>query len=566
MIPNRRKQKKVHNIELDEIFLDSSNLPSFDQGRLEGRLELPISGRSIVGVGVVFALIVLVFAGQLFKLQIVNGSAYREQSESNRLDQALLIAERGVIYDRNGELLAWNEHNEEDNFPGRAYTDRRGMGPLIGYVSYPQRDAAGFYYRTEYLGRTGVEETMNTLLAGTNGEQLVEIGAVGDVISEHVVHLPEAGESITLSIDAELSEIMHDILASTTAERGFRSGAGAIMDVHTGEIIASASFPTFDPEVMADGSDTEKIDEWNNDNRFPFLNKVVGGLYTPGSIVKPFMAYAALAENIIDPLKTIVSTGAIIVPNRYDPDNPARFADWRAHGKMDMRRAIAVSSNVYFYYVGGGYADQEGIGITKINKYMDLFGFGSPTGIDLSGEAVGTVPNPEWKTEIFDDDWRLGDTYLTSIGQFGFQVTPLQMLRAYAAIANGGKLVTPHIVQGGQGDVVEIDLDMDALQVVREGMRQAAEPGGTAQSIIRNDVTFAAKTGTAEVGASKAFVNTWVTGYFPYEEPKYTFILLMEHGPRENLFGAAPTMAGVFSWMAEHRSEYLGITPPETVE
>ena len=554
----RKKTKK--QIEFEEVFFDANTTSSFDRARMEGTLELPLSHVSIIGVGVVFALIAFVFSVQVFRLQVVEGNTYRAQSENNRLDQTLIIAERGVIYDRRGERIAWNEDESESiDFPERAYTDREGFGQLVGFVSYPQKDAAGFYYRTEYLGRNGIEEAYNEFLAGENGEQLVEVGATGEVISEHVVRLPVAGGSLNTSLDAELSEVMHDVIATTTAQRGFRSGAGAIMDVHTGEVIALTSFPSFDPEVMADGSDARAIEALGSDERFPFLNKVVHGVYTPGSIVKPFLAFAALKEDIIDPKTEIVSTGRMVIPNPYNPGTPSVFADWRAHGAVDMRQAIAVSSNIYFYHIGGGFEEQEGLGITKINEYMRMFGFGEKTGVALSGEQEGTVPNPEWKEEVFDDDWRLGDTYLTAIGQFGFQSTPLQVLRAYAAIANGGTLVTPHFEKGGQGDTESLALDQTLLRIVQEGMRQSVLDG-TARSLNRRDVEFAGKTGTAELDARKLFVNSWVVGYVPYEEPKYVFVLLMEHGPRENLFGAAPTMRGVLDWMAEHRPEYLGIS------
>jgi penicillin-binding protein 2 len=277
--------------------------------------------------------------------------------------------------------------------------------------------------------------------------------------------------------------------------------------------------------------------------------------------VKPFVAYGALAENIIDPKKIIVSNGSLVVPNAYDPTNPTVFRDWRAHGPMTMWDAIAYSSNVYFFIVGGGFGDQRGLGITKINEYMHLFGIGEKTGIDLMGEEAGLVPNPEWKESVFGDDWRLGDTYLTSIGQYGFQTTPLQMLRAYAAIANGGYLLTPHVEMGKTGERENLLLDTRALTIVREGMRKTViQDGGTARSLERSDVTVVAKSGTAELGASKAYVNSWIAGYFPYEKPRYAFILFMEYGPRSNTVGAGSVMGKVMDWIAENRPEYFQVS------
>jgi penicillin-binding protein 2 len=337
------------------------------------------------------------------------------------------------------------------------------------------------------------------------------------------------------------------------------------MNINTGELIALTSFPSYDPEVMADGDDVALITAYNEDARLPFLNKVVGGAYTPGSVVKPFVAYAALAEGIVSPEREFVSTGQLVVPNPYNPSNPSRFTDWRAHGVVDMRRAIAFSSNVYFYIVGGGFGEQRGLGIRKMTEYYRLFGLGTSTGVNLGEEQIGVVPDPAWKARTFDDDWRLGDTYFTAIGQFGFLTTPLQMLRAYAGLANGEFLVTPHVQKGVQGSTTPLKLDRGYLRVVHEGMRMATNfPGGTARSLERPTVAIAAKSGTAEVGAGNAFVNSWAAGFFPYEEPQYAFIIMMDRAPRSNSLGATRIMGDVVRWMEQYRPEYLGLSATST--
>ncbi len=566
----RRRSKR--GVEFDEIFMDSSNLPAFNQGRLEGRLELPISKRAVLAVGGLFVLIMLAFVGKLFALQVVSGAEYRQRSDNNSIDQGIIIAERGVIYDRAGEMLAWNatDREEERGFSLRSYTDRSGLGQLLGYVSYPQKDKNGFYYRTDYIGRTGLESVYENILHGQNGQQLIEVDASGQVISALTVKRGHIGESITSSVDAGLSEAMYNIIASSTEKAGFRSGAGAIMNLETGEIIALTSFPSYDPEVMANGGDVETIELYNNDERFPFLNKVIGGAYTPGSIVKPFLAYAALKEGVISSWQTIHSNGKLVIPNPYDPDLPTVFRDWRAHGDVDVRRAIAYSSDVYFYIIGGGLpaiaAPQAGInemiglGIARIHDYMEMFGFGHLTGVDFPGEQTGLVPNPEWKEKTFDEEWRLGNTYHTAIGQYGFLVTPLQMLRAYAALGNGGKLVTPTLIKDKRGPVIDLKLDQEYLQIVLEGMRMAVETdGGTVRGLDLAYVDIAGKSGTAELGNDNAHVNSWVAGFWPYDEPKYSFILLMERAPRDNSLGAGWVMREVFDWMHANRAEYLGI-------
>lgn len=336
--------------------MDSSNILSLNRSRMEGKRELPLTKRSVRTVWILFILIAIAFLTQIFFLQIVKGGEYRSVAENNRFDKALIIAERGVVYDRRDEMMVWNEADDsgEYDFPIRAYTDRLGLGQVLGYVSYPKKDSRGYFFRTDYLGRSGVELAFDDILKGENGSKIIEVDALSDVISEYAIDAPSEGGAVKLSIDAELSEAMYKIISTSSIKAGFRSGAGAIMNIHTGEILALTSFPSFDPEVMADGDDIDLIQKYNEDDRLPFLNKVIGGAYTPGSIVKPFVAYAVLENGIISPDKTIFSNGQIVIPNRYDPSNPTTFRDWRAHGSMTMREAIAFSSNVYFYIVGGG--------------------------------------------------------------------------------------------------------------------------------------------------------------------------------------------------------------------
>lgn len=563
------RRYRKDEVSFDEILLDASNLPSFNKGRLEGKMELPITKRNVLLVGILFSLIAAAFLFKLFGLQITQGAYYANISDNNTLDETVLIAERGVVYDRNGEMIAWNEQDYTDqySFPVRAYTNRAGLGQVIGYVSYPQKDSSGFYYRTEYVGRNGIEAAYDEHLAGHNGQQVVETDALGAIVGEHVVELPFEGKELHLSIDAGLSEALHDIIATSTSQSRSRSGAAAIMNIHTGELIALSSFPSYDPEVMADGDDVALIKQYNEDERFPFLNKVLGGVYTPGSIVKPFVAYGALVEDIISPNKIIVSNGEIVIPNPYSPSNPSIFRDWRAHGRMTMQEAIAFSSNVYFYTIGGGFGNQPGLGITKMHEYFQLFGFGEKTGINLANEQSGTVPNPEWKQEHFDDDWRLGDTYFTAIGQYGWQVTPLQMLVAYGAIANGGKFFVPHMEKDTVGEYREVELDPYALSIVREGMHMTTNyPGGTARSLEKPYVTVAAKSGTAELDSAKARLNTWAAGYWPYEDPQYAFIVLMENAPYDNRLGGTRLAGDIVEWIHKNRPEYLGLEPETNVE
>lgn len=558
----RKFLPKKKEISFDEVLIDALNISVMNTDRLDGKLEMPIRMRNLILPGVLFSCVASFYVYKIFIMQVLGGAAYLEQSVKNVLSNALIIAERGVVYDRNGELLAWNELDEKGtlDFASRAYTDRLGFGQILGYVNAPRKDSRGNFYQSEYTGVIGVEAAYNGLLSGVNGGRIIETDVKGGVFSQHAIKMPVTGTSLTLSLDAEFSEAIYAILATTTEKTKFRSAAAAFMDVETGEIVALAQYPTYDPEILSDGTDRETIAALNTDARTPLLNKIISGTYIPGSIVKPFMAYAALAEGIISPEKEIYSSGRLVVPNKYDPDNPAIFGDWKAHGYTNMRRAIAVSGDVYFYTIGGGNDGQEGLGITRLHEYMQRFGFTSATGIALAGEVPGTVPNPEWKQKIFNDDWRLGDTYLTSIGQFGWKITPIEMLRAYGALANGGKLMVPTVLHGDTAQWTDMALDAAKLRIVQEGMRMAVHmDGGTVRGLDRKDVAVAGKSGTAELDTKKTKVHTWVAGYFPYETPKYSFILFMENGPYANRVGAGKVMGEVFDWIAEHRPDMISV-------
>ena len=309
---------------------------------------------------------------------------------------------------------------------------------------------------------------------------------------------------------------------------------------------------------MTDGEDSAQITSWLNDPNEPFLNRAVDGLYTPGSIVKPFIAMGVLDQKVIDPQKQILSTGSISVPNPYDKNKPTIFNDWRANGWVDLEQAIAVSCDVYFYEVGGGFGTQQGIGIANIEKYTRMFGFGTTTGVDFPGELSGIIPDPAWKAANFNGEpWRVGDTYNTTIGQYGFQVTPIQAVRAVAALGNGGTLLTPTFLKGDtSGATSHISLDPSYFQIVRDGMRLCVT-AGTCTALNLPFVDVAAKTGTAQLGVSKDLVNSWTIGFWPADNPHYAFAVVMERASKTNQFGAALVMQDWFNWANVYAPQWL---------
>ncbi len=557
-----RRQK---DLDPDEIFVDSSNLPNFNTHQFEGRIEKPISGKSLVFLGIFFIFITLTFLYQAWLLQVVNGEDHFIRSERNRLRNTLIFSKRGVIYDRVKTPLVWNTENPLDQaFDFRKYISQNGFAHTLGYVKYPGKDKQGFYFTEVLSGISGVEKYYNDILSGDNGKRIIEVDALGNVQSENMIQAPVAGENIYLSIDASVQNKMYEEIKKLAEQVGFTGGAGVIMDINTGEVLAMTSYPEYSSQIMTDGKDNVQINNYRNSNNNPFLNRLVDGLYAPGSIIKPFMAIAALTEDIIDPYQNILSTAYLSVPNPYNPSAPTLFRDWKVHGYVDMRKALAVSSDIYFYTIGGGFENQKGLGIININKYMEKFGLNSALSSPFFAGASGNIPNIEWKKKTFPDDpdWRVGNTYHTSIGQYGFQISPIQAVRATASIANNGTLIEPSILLGGDKDAIKkgikLDFKEEHLQIAREGMRDAViKDYGTVKGLNSPFYTVAGKTGTAEIGVYKQFVNSWVIGFFPYDKPKYAFTVIMERGPVTNLIGATSVTRQVLDFIWQNKPEYF---------
>ncbi len=549
----KKNKNEIVEIDPDEIFLDVKNSPSFDVHKLEGKIEKPISHKTIFLINGAISLVFLVLVGFAAFLQFWRGEALAKIGEENRLRHAPLYAKRGVIFDRHGTPLAWNELNEaNEHFAERAYIDLSGMAHVLGYVSYPKKDQAGFYWQDDYSGMSGVEKIYDKFLKGENGVVIVETNALNQVTSRQTIVPPKNGENLTLSIDAKISQALYQALKETAEKGKFSGGAGVVFEVNTGEVLALSSYPEYSPKNLTEGG--EGAQKFLTDKNSPLLNRAISGLYAPGSIVKPFMALAALEEGIIGPEEKIVSTGSIEIENPYDKTKKSIFKDWRAHGAVNMIEALGVSSDVYFYVVGGGYKNRKGLGISKIEHWAKLFGLAQKTGIDLPGEEDGTIPNPEWKKVTFDNDpWRIGNTYHTAIGQYGYQVTPIQMGRAAGIIARNGASITPTILAATSTNQdfftwrslintipqkndeeraqAREKIAIDHYQIIEDGMIHAVS-AGTAKGLSMG-IPMAVKTGTAELGTTKNLVNGWVIGYLPTDQPKYAFAFVLERGEQK---------------------------------
>ena len=553
----RRIRSRDPEIAPDEIFLDASNAPAFDRARFEGRIEKPLSHGTFFYLMAALALLFFILIIRTWNLQITSGAAFAQQSAYNSLEVTTLFAPRGIITDVNGIIVAENVESEDGNV--RRNYPVSSLGQIIGYVSYPKKDAKGIYYDTNQTGIAGLEAEYDSFLAGKNGQLLTETDAFGRVRSEGTIVKAEEGRTLRLSIDANLERLFARAIIDTASSRGFIAGAGVIMDVGSGAVRAIVSHPSYDPNVMANSSSPGILAAYAANPGRPFLDHAVSGVYAPGSVVKPLIASGALTDGIITPHTVIDDRGFISIPDPYHPGKSFVYRGWKALGPVDVRKAIAWSSDIFFYTVGGGFGNQRGLGIDRLEYWYRQFGLGSLTGIDLPGETSGLVPTPQWKKSTFNEPWYLGDTYFTAIGQYSVQVTPIQMVRATAAVANGGKLFTPTLIAEQTPIYTTVSASAPALTVVREGMRQAVT-SALAGALNLSYISVAAKTGTAETGVRNQYDNSWVTGFFPYEHPQYAFVVVLERGPAGSGSQAVNVMRELFDSLYAENSPYVGGT------
>jgi penicillin-binding protein 2 len=399
----------------------------------------------------------------------------------------------------------------------------------------------GNYALNDYIGKSGLEKFYEQELRGIAGKLSIEKTALGDVREGGMVSESIAGNSLILNIDGGLQKKVYESLEKNIKNVGAKKGAAVALDPRTGAVLALVSYPAYDNNVFSGGISKKDFEILNSNPNQPFFNRAISAQYPTGSTIKPFLSAGALEESLISPNKLINDPGYILVHSQYDPSVVYRFEGVKPHGLVDMRRALAVSSNIYFYTIGGGYENQQGLGPGRIKKYLDLFGWEKKTGIDLPGEFSGFVPTPSWKRDVKKEPWWDGDTYNLSIGQSDLQVTPLQVAVAYAAIANGGTIYKPQVVNkiiNGSGDVdikefnAEIInsgfIDENNMKVVREGMRDCVEKDYGSCVMLRDlPTTVAGKTGTAETGKKEVY-NTWASSFAPYEDPEIVFVATIE--------------------------------------
>jgi penicillin-binding protein 2 len=468
--------------------------------------------------------------------------------------------------------------------PGRRYIAGEAFSHVLGYIGdmRPQdwdRLQEKGYLLNEPIGVAGLEQWYESDLRGKAGVNANEQDAYGRLIEVLETKDAEPGSTLKLAIDAGLqnyvAELLQDTLEDPTGQFGdARVAAAVVMNANTGEVYALVTIPTYDNNIFIVPSDenTAEIERLTNDSRKPFLNWTMNQA-APGSTFKLVTASAALQEGIIT---TGTGQNAPKVLNvKGENDELYPLVDWRAHGYIaNVYEGIAWSSNIYMFRASCGIlGETRGLSNKSgavyddaviLGNYAREFGFDEVTGIDLAGESPGLIPSPEWKKRTVGDDWFYGDTCFMGIGQGDVLATPLQIARMTAAVANGGTLVTPHVVNeilSPTGELVRriqpstgrVDVDADVLAAVREGMHQSVIYGAGKRAGVPG-LDIAGKTGTAEFkdyeagGATRQ--HAWFTGYYPYDAPEIVVTVYYDLGVGGDK--AAPTAAKIFEYFNEN--------------
>ncbi|MDD5710785.1 MAG: penicillin-binding transpeptidase domain-containing protein [Candidatus Colwellbacteria bacterium] len=605
---------RAPNINFDEVISDSLSLSEFNL------VELPLKRRVFIIFIFLALIIAGIFCVRVVAMAGFSGHDYLERAQGNIHQGIPLIAPRGTIIDRSGIPISKNQlvfaafldtgrmiRMGEDTAVLDAANSILGIdeikmldliqstGPesiadiilandvtreqalaieslglkslnieesykrdqsnpayahLIGYVGLVSgsdlRDNDDLVLN-DYIGRMGLEMQYDDLLRGINGQVTIFRNSIGEIEEIRRTREPIQGEDLKTTIDAELQEFFYTRMVQALLSLGRTSGTGIAINPQNGEVLALFSLPSFDANHLSDYLDQDTL---------PLFNRAVSGVYNPGSTIKPLHAAAALQEGVVSPETQIYSAGYIEIPNPYNPSAASRFVDWKAHGWVDVHSALARSSNVYFYVVGGGFQEQIGLGIERLNKYWRKFGLDEITGIDIPGEAVGFLPAPDEKEERTGSIWRIGDTYNVSIGQGDLAITPLRLITAVSAIANDGVAYVPHVRAVSEKEVLLDISDMaSALTDVRRGMLDAvAKDYGTANMLNTIPMVIGAKTGSAQV-ADKTKTNALITAYASRDAntPPEIAILILVEDAREGSLNTVPVAKDVLQWYYDNR-------------
>ena len=421
----------------------------------------------------------------------------------------------------------------------KPYSQNNSLSHVLGYVgNITKQELKKYgeeYLMIDYVGKTGLERFWENELKGMNGLKYIEVDALGKEKKIISTTNAEDGHNLILTLDLDLQEKTEEIIKRHAKKYNFKKISTIVMDPNNGEILSLVSFPDFNNNAFTTGISTKEYQKLINNPAHPLFNRAISGMYPSGSTIKPIIAIAALEEGLITEKTSFNSVGGIKIDKWI-------FPDWSktGHGYTDVRKAIAMSVNTFFYYIGGGYKNFEGLGVDRIIKYAKLFGLGKQTGIDIVEEASGFLPTKKWKEEVKNENWYIGDTYHLAIGQGDLLVTPLQVANFTAVFANQGQLVRPHLVKeiltSDDQEFMKTDLDLIRkdfinsykLEVVRQGMRQTVT-SGSAKALDSFRISVAGKTGTAQ-WSSKNDHHAWFTCFAPYTNAEVVITVLVEEG------------------------------------
>ncbi|MGI5915842.1 MAG: penicillin-binding protein 2 [Anaerolineae bacterium] len=447
--------------------------------------------------------------------------------------------------------------------PLREYIDGPLTAHLLGYVgAIPSEQLPNYtergYLPNDMVGLMGLERTQDEILRGVKGQKHIEVDAFEREVAVIASQPPVQGHSLILTIDLELQRVTESALRKGMERSGAKVGVAIAMDPRTGEVLSIVSLPNYDNNLFSGGIDYEDYARLIQDPNRPMVNHAISSLFPPGSTFKVIPAVAGLQEGVINRSTTFTCRGTYLLPNRYYPDDLSQaqpFYCWNrgGHGTLNVTAAIAQSCNIFFNQMVGGVDNFRGLGMERLADYMHLFGFGALTGIELPGETPGLVPDDRWKRQTYGESWLTGDSYNAAIGQGYVLSTPLQLLNATAAIANGGTLNRPQIVYqviDAEGNPVrvmtpdpirQLPVSPEVIEIVRQGMRDTVARG-TARHAAIPGIEVAGKTGTAEypgVDESGRLMldrygnlptHAWFTAFAPFDDPEIAVVVFLQGG------------------------------------
>lgn len=635
-----RRMRWVEEAAPDPFLMDDSRSVNFIGAAV---------GRSRIILFSLFGLLALTLLFlRVIQLQIIEGDEWRAMAQHNRMREQPIVAERGIIFDRNLVPLVANTPNfrltiraqdlprdskkrEEQiralgdtigvptekienileafqkyryasvvvkepvsyeeavnvylqssafpsltiergakrsyvaGVPGHQESLPKSLSHVLGYLSrispeeLEAHKMSSVYYPSDTIGKTGIESLFEQVLRGQPGERGAEVDSRGAERRTLSVTQPVPGSSVVLTIDLEVQKHLESALTHAMNISGQKRGSAIAIDPRDGSILGMVSLPAYDNNVFANTISSKDYSALLNDPNQPMLNRAVAGQFPSGSVIKPFYAAAALQEGIVTPTTTMMSTGGLHVGRWF-------FADWKngGHGVTDVYKALAESVNTYFYIIGAGYGDIEGLGPARMKQYLEYFGFGRSTESGIGGEAKGFIQSPEWKQEQRGEPWYPGDSFNMSIGEGEILVTPMQIAVGLSAIVNGGTLWKPRMLNyriAADGSEIVSHSEVEAkvpveerwLSVVREGMRQTVTAGSGRSLQQVPNLTIAGKTGTAQWSETKA-PHAWFESFAPFESPEIVTVFLIEEG-KEGSSVAVPAAREFYSWWTTYRKQ-----------